>query len=71
MCDEDKIAPRSTPRLFTDFAEVTDRRGKQWKYCAATDTWAVITNELGPGSVGVHSSRSWQRLNHEFGPVTV
>lgn len=60
---------RSTPPGFADLAVVTDKRGKRWKYSEPGDVWNLITDELGPGSVGAWSARSYQRLVHEFGPL--
>ena len=61
---------RSTPNEFRDYAIVIDQRGKEWKYSEPADVWRLITNELGPGSVSLSSARSYDRLNHEFGPLT-
>ena len=61
---------RSTPADYHDLAAVTDSRGKQWKYSEPSDTWCLVTGDVGPGSVSLGSARSWQRLLHEFGPLT-
>jgi hypothetical protein len=67
---KDKHPARSTPLKFKDCAIVVDSRGKEWTYNEPGDVWKLITNDLGPGSVSHHSSRSYQRLLHEFGPLT-
>ena len=66
----DREDRRSTPPGYADFAIVTDSRGKQWKYSEPGDVWKLIDDHLGPGSVAPHSARSYQRLVHEFGPLS-
>lgn len=62
---------RSTPAGYTDCAIVTDRRGKQWKYSEPADVWSLVDGHLGPGSVSKTSSRSYQRLVSDFGPLHI
>jgi hypothetical protein len=67
--DPCRSAARSTPLEYPDLSEVTDRRGKQWKYSEPGDVWKLVDDHLGPGSVAPHSARSYQRLAAEFGPL--
>lgn len=60
---------RSTPAEYRDCDIVTDGRGEEWKYSEPSDTWCVVDNRMGPGSVSVRSATSWQRLQAEFGPL--
>jgi hypothetical protein len=64
-------APRSTPTVVQDCDVMTDKCGEQWKYDEPGDVWCLVDNHLGPGSVNVRSARSWQRLQAEFGPLTL
>jgi hypothetical protein len=69
---------RSTPQEHADCAEVTDSRGKTWRYSEPSDTWTLVVPWDYPGwrDEGVmrggtfpHSARSWQRLEVECGPL--
>lgn len=69
---------RSTPQEHRDCAEVTDSRGKNWRYSEPSDVWTLVVPWDYPGhrdegvmrgGVFPHSARSWQRLEAEFGPL--
>jgi hypothetical protein len=62
-------AARSTPAEYRDCDIVTDSRREEWKYSEPSDTWCVVDNHMGPGSVSERSARSWQRLQAEYGPL--
>jgi len=62
-------AARSTPAEYRDCGTVTDKHGKEWKYSEPSDTWCVVDNHMGPGSVSARSAASWQRLQSAFGPL--
>jgi hypothetical protein len=62
-------APRSTPAGFPDCAEVTDSRGQTWRYSEPADVWNLVNGAA--GMVVLSSARSFQRLQWEFGPLTL
>lgn len=59
-------AGRSTPPEYEDCAEVVSRTGSTWRYSAPSDTWCLV---LGAQGVSLSSSRSFDRLEHEYGPL--
>jgi hypothetical protein len=59
---------RSTPGRFADCDEVTDRRGKTWRYSLPADVWGLVVER--DKTIARYSARSWQRLTAEFGPLT-
>lgn len=60
-------AGRSTPPEYEDCAEVVSTKtGRTWRYSKPSDTWCLV---LGPQGVALSSSRSFDRLEHEYGPL--
>lgn len=66
--DPCRAAARSTPLEYPDFSEVTDRRGKRWRYSEPADAWKLVHDPT--GGVVLSSARSFQRLAAEFGPLS-
>ena len=66
VCHPELAPGRSTPPPHEDCSRVRDRRGKEWSYSAPADVWKLILED---GFVSHQSSRSWQKLLADYGPL--